>query len=66
MRPTLIGTWPSLGVSASNHTALYVVLSPTGPYIRSAEGSRGGGIALLAMGDQVQAWLGGTGDHSSA
>ncbi|KAI0288885.1 branched-chain amino acid aminotransferase II [Russula brevipes] len=49
IRPTLIGTRPSLGVSASNHAALYVILSPTGPYIRSAEG----GIALLAMGDQL-------------
>jgi branched-chain amino acid aminotransferase len=59
IRPTLIGTRPSLGVSASNHAALYVILSPTGPYIRSAEG----GIALLAMGDQVRAWPGGTGGH---
>jgi hypothetical protein len=36
---------------------IYVIFSPTGPYIRSAEGNRGCGIALLAMGDQVRAIL---------
>jgi len=65
IRPTLIGTRPSLGVSASRHAALYVLLSPTGPYIRSsssdAAGGGQGGIALLAMGDQIRAWPGGTG-----
>ena len=61
IRPTLIGTRPSLGVSASRHAALYVILSPTGPYIRNAGGSGSKGISLLAMGDQVRAWPGGTG-----
>jgi branched-chain amino acid aminotransferase len=60
IRPTLIGTRPSLGVSASRHAALYVILSPTGPYIRDSEGK---GISLLAMGDQVRAWPGGTGGY---
>jgi len=58
IRPTLIGTRPSLGVSASRHAALYVILSPTGPYIRDS-GSKG--VSLLAMSDQVRAWPGGTG-----
>jgi branched-chain amino acid aminotransferase len=58
IRPTLIGTRPSLGVSASRHAALYVICSPTGPYIRGADGR---GISLLAMSDQVRAWPGGTG-----
>jgi branched-chain amino acid aminotransferase len=58
IRPTLIGTRPSLGVSASRHAALYVILSPTGPYIRDKDGK---GISLLAMSDQVRAWPGGTG-----
>jgi len=35
-----------------------VICSPTGPYIRDAEGR---GISLLAMSDQVRAWPGGTG-----
>ena len=67
IRPTLIGTQPSLGVSASRLAALYVLLSPTGPYIRNvdvATGSRGGGgdgISLLTMSDQVRAWPGCTG-----
>ena len=60
IRPTLIGTRPSLGVSASRHAALYVICSPTGPFIRDASGSRSG-ISLLAMSDQVRAWPGGTG-----
>jgi len=60
LRPTLIGTRPSLGVSASRHAALYVICSPTGPYIRDTSGGRGG-ISLLAMSDQVRAWPGGTG-----
>ncbi|KAI0297532.1 branched-chain amino acid aminotransferase II [Multifurca ochricompacta] len=60
IRPTLIGTRASLGVTASTHAALYVVLSPTGPYIRNSEGK---GISLLAMSDQVRAWPGGTGGY---
>ncbi|KAH9024051.1 branched-chain amino acid aminotransferase II [Lactarius pseudohatsudake] len=58
IRPTLIGTRPSLGVSASTHAALYVILSPTGPYIRDLNGK---GLSLLAMSDQIRAWPGGTG-----
>ena len=45
-------------MSASRHAALYVILSPTGPYIRDSGGK---GISLLAMSDQVRAWPGGTG-----
>lgn len=60
IRPTLIGTRPSLGVSASRHAALYVILSPMGPYIRDQDGK---GISLLAMSDQVRAWPGGTGGY---
>jgi branched-subunit amino acid aminotransferase/4-amino-4-deoxychorismate lyase len=32
IRPTLIGTEPALGVSASSEAELYVVLCPVGPY----------------------------------
>jgi branched-chain amino acid aminotransferase len=68
IRPMLIGTRPLLGVSASCHAVLYVLLSPTGPYICSTSNSSSsdaaggqGGIALLAMGDQIRAWHSGTG-----
>jgi branched-chain amino acid aminotransferase len=62
IRPTMIGTRPSLGVSASRHAALYVILSPTGPYIRdSACHGMSKGISLLAMSDQVRARSGSTG-----
>jgi hypothetical protein len=50
---TLIGTRPSLGVSVSRHAALYVLLSPTGPYIHSTSSTSSdaagvqGRIALL-------------------
>jgi len=32
IRPTLIGTQPSLGVAISNFAKLFIVLSPVGPY----------------------------------
>jgi hypothetical protein len=40
-----------LGVSASRHAALYILLSQTGPYIRDTAGGRGG-ISLLTISDQ--------------
>lgn len=46
-----------LSVLASHHAALYVIVSPTGSYIRDAEGR---GIPLLATSDQVYAWPCGT------
>jgi branched-chain amino acid aminotransferase len=58
IRPTLIGTRPQLGVSASTHAALYVILSPIGPYIRGLDPK---GLSLLGMSDQIRAWPGGTG-----
>ena len=60
----MVGTRPSLGVSASRHPAFYyVILSLTGPYIRDTTvGSKGPkGISLLAMSNQVRAWLDSTG-----
>ena len=57
IRPTLIGTRPSLRVSASTHAALYVILSPTGPYIHDPNDK---GFSLLAMNDQLRP--GGTGE----
>ncbi|RMC02757.1 hypothetical protein DUI87_19947 [Hirundo rustica rustica] len=59
IRPTLIGTEPSLGVKKPTKALLYVILSPVGPYF-------GGGsfnpISLWADPKYVRAWKGGTGD----
>ncbi|CCM04140.1 uncharacterized protein FIBRA_06302 [Fibroporia radiculosa] len=64
IRPTVIGTRPgklvfltSLGVTASDQAMLYVICSPAGPYFRS--GMRP--TSLLAVGENVRAWPGGTG-----
>jgi branched-subunit amino acid aminotransferase/4-amino-4-deoxychorismate lyase len=41
-----------------DYAALYVVLSPTGPFVRDPNGK---GLSLLVMSDQIRAWPGGTG-----
>ncbi|KAJ4467233.1 aminotransferase [Lentinula aciculospora] len=62
IRPTIIGTRSALGVSASDHALLYVILSPSGPYFRTGPKP----IALLAAAENVRAWPGGTGSHKVA
>ncbi|PCH42999.1 branched-chain amino acid aminotransferase II [Wolfiporia cocos MD-104 SS10] len=62
IRPTMIGTRPNLGVAASDHAMIYVICCPTGPYFRT--GARQ--ISLLAMGETVRAWPGGTGGYKLA
>lgn len=57
IRPTMIGTEPTLGVSASKTAELYVLLSPTGPYF--ATGLKP--VNLLADPKYVRAWPGGSG-----
>lgn len=44
LRPTMIGTEPSLGVTMSRSALLYVILSPTGPYFGKGLNS----VSLLA------------------
>ena len=65
IRPTLIGTRPTLGVSASTHAILYVILSPTGPYFPPSLTTprRRSWISLLASSTNVRAWPGGTGEY---
>uniref|UniRef100_A0A0A9X9B4 Branched-chain-amino-acid aminotransferase n=1 Tax=Lygus hesperus TaxID=30085 RepID=A0A0A9X9B4_LYGHE len=59
IRPTLIGTEPTLGVSEPDSALLYVILCPVGPYFgQSAPKS----VALLADPSFVRAWPGGVGD----
>lgn len=59
IRPTIIGTRDALGVAASDASCIYVIVSPTGPYFKN--GTKG--IPLLAVGESVRAWPGGTGGH---
>ncbi|KAF8168556.1 aminotransferase [Crassisporium funariophilum] len=59
IRPTIIGTRAALGVAASDSALIYVILSPAGPYFRGATK----GISLLAVGESVRSWPGGTGGH---
>lgn len=65
IRPTLIGTRPALGVAASTHATLYVILSPTGPYFPPSLTTprRRSWISLLASSTNVRAWPGGTGAY---
>ena len=46
-----------MGVAASDHAMLYVIMCPTGPYFTS--GLKG--ISLLAVYENVRSWPGGTG-----
>lgn len=57
IRPTMIGTCPTLGVTPSNQAELFVILSPTGPYW--ATGVKP--VSLMADPDYVRAWPGGSG-----
>lgn len=57
IRPTLIGTEPSLGVAPANEAEFYVILCPVGPYF--ATGVKP--VNLLADPNFVRAWPGGSG-----
>ncbi|TDL22306.1 branched-chain amino acid aminotransferase II [Rickenella mellea] len=57
IRPTIIGTRPALGVAASSHALLYVIMSPTGPYFPTGPKP----VSLLAVHENVRSWPGGTG-----
>ncbi|KAJ7733012.1 aminotransferase [Mycena metata] len=57
IRPTLIGTTPSIKVGASKHATLYALVTPVGPYFATATA----GVSLLAVNEHVRSWPGGTG-----
>ncbi|XP_029420819.1 branched-chain-amino-acid aminotransferase, cytosolic isoform X3 [Nannospalax galili] len=59
IRPTFIGTEPSLGVKKPTKALLFVILSPVGPYFSSGTFNP---VSLWADLKYVRAWEGGTGD----
>ncbi|XP_062931221.1 branched-chain-amino-acid aminotransferase, cytosolic isoform X9 [Cynocephalus volans] len=59
IRPTFIGTEPSLGVKKPTKALLFVILSPVGPYFSSGTFNP---VSLWANPKYVRAWEGGTGD----
>ncbi|KAJ7208247.1 aminotransferase [Mycena pura] len=60
IRPTMIGTKPSIKVGPSDHAILYAVVTPVGPYFPTASPTDAG-VSLLAVGEHVRSWPGGTG-----
>ncbi|KAL8176790.1 UNVERIFIED_CONTAM: Branched-chain-amino-acid aminotransferase, mitochondrial [Gekko kuhli] len=59
IRPTFIGTEPSLGVARSTYALLFVILGPVGPYFATGSFNP---VSLLADPRFVRAWMGGVGD----
>jgi branched-chain amino acid aminotransferase len=59
IRPTMIGTEPTLGVASSKQCLLYVILSPVGGYF----GNKIKPVSLMADPSYVRAWPGGCGDN---
>jgi branched-chain amino acid aminotransferase len=57
LRPTVIATWPYLGVNAARSFKLYCIACPVGPYY--PEGFKP--VRLLAETGAVRAWPGGVG-----
>lgn len=57
IRPTMIGTEPTLGVAPSNQATLFVLLSPVGPYFSTGLKP----VNLLCDPNYVRAWPGGSG-----
>jgi len=57
IRPTMIGTEPTLGIGASKEVELFVLLSPVGTYYSSGVKP----VSLLADPQYVRAWPGGSG-----
>jgi len=59
IRPTMIATEPTLGVSASTHTKLFVMTGPVGPYFPTGFNP----VSLLADPKYCRAWTGGSGSY---
>ena len=57
IRPTMIGTEPTLGVAPAGEARLFVLLCPVGPYYSTGFKP----VSLLADPQYVRAWPGGCG-----
>lgn len=57
IRPTMIGTQNSLGVSPSDQAKFFMFTSPVGPYYKTGFNA----VSLLADPSLVRAWPGGVG-----
>uniref|UniRef100_A0A8C2YW95 Branched-chain-amino-acid aminotransferase n=1 Tax=Cyclopterus lumpus TaxID=8103 RepID=A0A8C2YW95_CYCLU len=60
IRPTFIGTEPSLGVSPTTQAMIFVIVGPVGPYFATGSFNP---ISLLADPSFVRAWKGGVGAY---
>lgn len=60
LRPTLMGTEPTLGVSPANEAVLFVIMGPVGPYFSTGQLKP---VSLMANPRYVRAWPGGSGDR---
>ncbi|KAI8393315.1 branched-chain amino acid aminotransferase [Radiomyces spectabilis] len=58
LRPTMISTYPTLGIRAPEKVLLFVIACPVGPYYSTGFKA----VSLLATSDYVRAWPHGTGD----
>ncbi|XP_033646192.1 branched-chain-amino-acid aminotransferase, cytosolic-like [Asterias rubens] len=58
IRPTMIGTEPSLGVSPPTQAKLFVIIGPVGPYFSTGTFNP---VRLYADTEHVRAWKGGVG-----
>ncbi|CAI9731897.1 branched-chain-amino-acid aminotransferase, cytosolic-like [Octopus vulgaris] len=59
IRPTLVGTEPTLGVSPPNRALLFVIASPVGPYFPTGIKP----VTLMADPRYVRSWPGGPGEY---
>jgi branched-chain amino acid aminotransferase len=59
IRPTMIGTEPTLGVSQSKTASLFVLTGPVGPYFPTGFKP----VSLMADPQYVRAWKGGSGGY---
>ncbi|CAL9692853.1 unnamed protein product [Knipowitschia caucasica] len=60
IRPTFIGTEPSLGVSRAGRAMIFVIVGPVGPYFATGSFNP---VSLLADPAFVRAWKGGVGAY---
>ncbi|XP_037112430.1 branched-chain-amino-acid aminotransferase, mitochondrial isoform X1 [Syngnathus acus] len=60
IRPTFIGTEPSLGVTRASQALLFVIVGPVGPYFATGSFNP---VSLLADPSFVRAWQGGVGAY---